>query len=79
MKIYLVIVSDSDGCEDLGSNYLAFTTLDKAKGYIKSKEAGYDPEKDDRSYWEGIWYWHEVEIYRYYRIQEIILDKEELA
>ena len=31
MKIYLVIVRDNDGCEDLGSMYLAFTTLDKAK------------------------------------------------
>ncbi len=76
MKIYLVIVRDSDLCEDLGSNHLAFTTLDKAKSYIKSKEAGYDPEKDDRSYYEGMWYWHGVKIYRYYNIEEIVLDKE---
>lgn len=79
MKIYLVIVRDSDGCEDLGSNYLAFTALDKAKSYIKSKEVGYDPEKNDRAYYEGIWYLHGLEMYRRYNIEEIILDKEELA
>lgn len=79
MKIYLVIMRDSDGCEDLGSSHLAFTTLDKAKSYIKSKEAGYDPEKNERDYYIGTCYWHGVEIYRYYSIREIVLDKEELA
>lgn len=79
MKIYLVIIRDSDGIENLGNNYLAFTTLDKAKSYIKSKEAGYDPEKNDRSYYEGIWHWNGVEIYRCYNIEELVLDKEELA
>ena len=56
MKIYLVIMRDSDGCEDLGSSHLAFTTLDKAKSYIKSKEAGYDPEKNEHDYYIGTWY-----------------------
>lgn len=58
---------------------LLLRLLIKRKNYIKSEEAGYDPEKNNRSYYEGIWYLHGVEIYRYYNIEEIVLDKEELA